>query len=147
MIPRPVQWVKDPVLLQLWCRLQLRLRFDPWSRNFHMLWVWLKEKKLNKQSLTLLGTPVSKVSSPQHLCQIFTPLITLTLPSPSSLCSAQDSDLYSSKNPLNFLYCSSWYKKNHVPSCCILDPLTSCFLGTCTIIYLFMSFLVSAHEQ
>ena len=29
LIPGPVQWVKDPVLLQLWCRLQLQLGFDP----------------------------------------------------------------------------------------------------------------------
>ena len=31
--PGPVQWVKDLVLPQLWCRLQLRLRSDPWPRN------------------------------------------------------------------------------------------------------------------
>ena len=31
-----VQWVKDPVLLWLWHRPQLPLRFDPWPRNFHM---------------------------------------------------------------------------------------------------------------
>ena len=37
-----VQWVKDLVLPQLWFRLQLRLRLDPWLRNFHMLWVWKK---------------------------------------------------------------------------------------------------------
>ena len=40
-----VQWVKNLVLLQLWHRSQLWLRFDPWSRNFHMLWVWTFEKK------------------------------------------------------------------------------------------------------
>ena len=28
--------LKDLVLPQLWFRLQLRLRFDPWPRNFHM---------------------------------------------------------------------------------------------------------------
>ena len=27
--PNPVQWIKDPVLLQLWCRSQLQLRFSP----------------------------------------------------------------------------------------------------------------------
>ena len=42
-----VQWAKDLVLLQLWCRLQLRLRFDPWHRNFHVLWVLLKKKFKN----------------------------------------------------------------------------------------------------
>ena len=26
----PAQWVKDPTLLQLWHRLQLQLRSDPW---------------------------------------------------------------------------------------------------------------------
>ena len=28
--PSPAQWVKDPVLPQLWCRFQLRLGSDPW---------------------------------------------------------------------------------------------------------------------
>ena len=37
--PQPGWWVKDPVLLQLWCRLQLWLRFNPWLGNFHVLWV------------------------------------------------------------------------------------------------------------
>ena len=45
-----VQWVKDLVLLQLWCWLQLRLRFDPWPGNFHMLWVWPK-KIMTKKAL------------------------------------------------------------------------------------------------
>ena len=31
------QQVKDPVLPQLWCRLQLWHRFNPWPGNFHML--------------------------------------------------------------------------------------------------------------
>ena len=31
------QWIKDPALLQLWHRLQLQPRFDPWPKNFHML--------------------------------------------------------------------------------------------------------------
>ena len=39
LIFSPAQWVKDPVLLQLWHRLQLRL--DP----FHMPWVQLKKKR------------------------------------------------------------------------------------------------------
>ena len=43
-IPGPVQWVKDPALLQLW----LQLGFDPWPGNFHIPWVWLKEKKISK---------------------------------------------------------------------------------------------------
>ena len=32
------QWVKDPALSLLW------LRFDPWPRNFRMLWMWPKHK-------------------------------------------------------------------------------------------------------
>ena len=38
-IPRPLQWLKDPVLPQLW------LRFNPWPKNFHMLWMKKKKKK------------------------------------------------------------------------------------------------------
>lgn len=30
------EWVKDPECLELWCRLQLRFRSDPWSRELHM---------------------------------------------------------------------------------------------------------------
>ena len=36
-VPTVVQWVKELVLPQLWCRSQLWLRFDPWPGNFHML--------------------------------------------------------------------------------------------------------------
>ena len=39
------QQVKDLALLHLWPRLQLWHRFDPWPRNFHILWVWQKKKK------------------------------------------------------------------------------------------------------
>ena len=45
VIPGPVQWVKDLALMQLWCRLQLQLRFNPWPRNLHMLWVQPKKKE------------------------------------------------------------------------------------------------------
>ena len=38
-IPAVVQQVKDPALAQLWPRLQLQLRFDPWPGYFHMPWV------------------------------------------------------------------------------------------------------------
>ena len=31
--PQPAQWVKDLVVLQLWCRSQLQLGSDPWPRN------------------------------------------------------------------------------------------------------------------
>ena len=42
--------LKDPALLQLWHRSQLRLRFSPWPGNFHMLWEQpFKNKQTNKQ--------------------------------------------------------------------------------------------------
>ena len=33
-----VQQVKDLALLQLWQRPQPQCKFDPWLKNFHMLW-------------------------------------------------------------------------------------------------------------
>ena len=47
-IPGPAQWVKDPLLPQLWPRLWLQLGFNPWPTNFHMLWV--RPKKTPKQN-------------------------------------------------------------------------------------------------
>ena len=41
-IPSLVQWVKDPVLPQLW------LGFSPWPRNFHMPRVQTIKTKQNK---------------------------------------------------------------------------------------------------
>ena len=42
-IPSLAQWVKDPVLLQLW------LEFSPWTGNFNMLQVHPKiERERNK---------------------------------------------------------------------------------------------------
>ena len=32
--------LKDSVLLQLWCSLQLQLEFNPQPRNFHVLGLW-----------------------------------------------------------------------------------------------------------
>jgi len=47
--PAVGQWVKDLALPQLWHRLQLRLRFHPWPRNFHVPRVWpLNKKKKEK---------------------------------------------------------------------------------------------------
>ena len=50
-----IQWVKALVLLQLWRRLQLQLRLNPWPGNFYMSQVqWKKERKyLNKFVVTL----------------------------------------------------------------------------------------------
>ena len=49
MMPSLVQWVKNPMLLQLWHRSQLWLGFDPWPGNFHMLWLSLKKEKKKKK--------------------------------------------------------------------------------------------------
>ena len=35
-VPAVVQQVKDPALPHFWCRMQLWLGFDPWSRNFQV---------------------------------------------------------------------------------------------------------------
>ena len=43
------QWVKDPVLPQMQGRLQLWLRFDPWTENVHIPQVWQKKKKTNTE--------------------------------------------------------------------------------------------------
>ena len=47
-IPGPVQWVKDPKLLQLWCRSHLWLGFTPCLGNFRVPRVCLKKKKKTK---------------------------------------------------------------------------------------------------
>ena len=38
-----VLWVKDPVLSLQQLGSLLWHRFNPWTRNFHMLWMWLKK--------------------------------------------------------------------------------------------------------
>ena len=43
------QRVKEPVLPQLWHRLQLWHRSNPWPENFDMPWVWPKINKLKKK--------------------------------------------------------------------------------------------------
>ena len=45
------QWVKDPVLSLLWLGSLLWCRFDPWTRNFCILWAWPKKKKKKKRIL------------------------------------------------------------------------------------------------
>lgn len=50
------RWVKDPALLQLGYRLQPWLRFDPWPRNSHMLWMQLKKKKKKPHLASLRKT-------------------------------------------------------------------------------------------
>ena len=44
-VPPVAQWVKDPVLLQLWQRSQLWLGISPWPRDFHMLQMRPKKKQ------------------------------------------------------------------------------------------------------
>lgn len=48
LTPGSVQWVKDPALLQLLHRSRLQLGFEPWARNFYMLWGRPKKKKKKK---------------------------------------------------------------------------------------------------
>ena len=48
-VPTVAQWIKDLMLPQRWHGSQLQLRFYPWPKNFHMLWVWLKKKKKKKK--------------------------------------------------------------------------------------------------
>ena len=45
LIPSLVRCIKDPALLQLWCRSQLWPGFDPRSGTFHMPWLQPKKKK------------------------------------------------------------------------------------------------------
>ena len=74
LIPGLLQWIKDLVLLHVWCRLQLWLRFDPWPGNFHMPWGFLKKEKETKKQLTLMFMETSngvlnlKVSNENQDC-------------------------------------------------------------------------------
>ena len=49
VIPSPVQWVKDLVLLKLRCSSQLRLTFSPWPRVQSKK----KKKKTHTKKVTL----------------------------------------------------------------------------------------------
>ena len=49
-IPGPVQWVKDPALLQVQFRWQLQLGFDPYHGKLHMPFGGQKKKKKGKKS-------------------------------------------------------------------------------------------------
>ena len=49
-IPGIAQWVKDPVLLWLWCRQAATALIGPQPRNLHMPQVQLeKDKKMRKK--------------------------------------------------------------------------------------------------
>ena len=43
------QQAKDLVLSLLWLWLPLWCRFDSWTENFHMPWVWPKKKERKKE--------------------------------------------------------------------------------------------------
>ena len=47
--------VKDPVLLQLGCRSQLQLGFNPWSGNFHVPQMQLKKEQKKKKKTKQKG--------------------------------------------------------------------------------------------
>lgn len=51
LIPGLAPWVKDLVLLQLWRRWQVQLRFNPRPGIFHMPQVWPEENKKEKEFL------------------------------------------------------------------------------------------------
>ena len=53
MIPGPAKCIKkDLVLLPLWRRSWLWLRFSPWPRNFYMLWVQPFKKTKQKEIIS-----------------------------------------------------------------------------------------------
>ena len=56
LIPSPGQWVKDVALLQLWCRSQLWLRFDPWTRDY--------QKRKKKKSISWSSLVAQQVKDP-----------------------------------------------------------------------------------
>ena len=61
-----VQWVKDLVLLKLWHRLKLWLRFNPWPRNFHMLYMQPggKKKKSKQKKLSVQKNQNKTIKKP-----------------------------------------------------------------------------------
>ena len=74
-----MRWVKDPELLQLWCRVQLWCGFNPWPGIFHMLRVWPKKER--KKSPCLWQFPSQLLLSPlPSLCWSLGPD---ALPSPT----------------------------------------------------------------
>ena len=87
LIPGPVQWVKDAVLLHPWHRSQLHLGFDPWPGNFHMPWVQPKimiikiekEHRLWNQNI-LVHNPTFTVCWFCHLGQSYLHLYSFSFP-------------------------------------------------------------------
>ena len=57
LIPSQVQRVKEPALLELWCRFELWLRSDPQVENFHMPRRCQKRRKKKKLKIELQYHP------------------------------------------------------------------------------------------
>jgi len=72
-IPGLAQWVRDPVFLQLWCKMQRWLRFSSWPGNFHMPRVWpLKNSPCLKVGLLIAEWAYGKCWSVPW-CPLFHP--------------------------------------------------------------------------
>ena len=65
-IPALAQWVKDVVLLWLWCRSAAIAPIQPLAGNFHMPWVWpSKDKKKKKDCKMFISNPM--ISTQQNV--------------------------------------------------------------------------------
>ena len=60
-----VQQVKDLVLSLLWLELQLWRRFDPWAKNFCILWPWVQPNK--KGCYCEICTQIPRITGSPHL--------------------------------------------------------------------------------
>ena len=65
LIPTLAWWVTDPVLLQLWHRLQLQLSFNIWPGNFHTPWVWPNKEKITRGEFTAIQAYLRKQEKSQ----------------------------------------------------------------------------------
>ena len=66
-VPTVVQWVKDLVLSQLWCRSQLQLRFNPWPRGRPYAEGCSQKNKNKKKGWSIPGILVTTIWTPE-LC-------------------------------------------------------------------------------
>ena len=64
------QWVKAPALSLQWSRLLLWHRFNPWSRNIHILWAW--EKWGKPSEVTQMGSFYTFKTRKQSICDELT---------------------------------------------------------------------------
>ena len=82
MIPGLAQWFKDLALLQLWCRSQLLLVFNPWAWEIpYALGAAVQKQKPKKQSPLIICflafSPVSPARS--SVPEVYETLITALL--------------------------------------------------------------------